>query len=419
MAKVSRSSKKQPAFDPSELSDLIFSPAVGTGVGSHLLDTPLHPDQTIVDMSGPATVDMPPAAPVGTLEPTTVDRSPADLTTVAAPDLTSVDTSTRHHPAPEAPVDLTTVEQPVTNRVDESNLSTVARKVVFWITEGGDLVPQGRVKRIQAPQDVINSAEEAVYNTLWAANPGPAAGPESFRLIQAGYDYICKKTRLSKKTVQRIVAKLIDKEFVAIERPADIYQRTSTVYRVFGYASVLEHHINKGRSHVAKLGPGFSYVRPLNDSGRDLSTVPQSNGTTVAPSDLSTEVSLTEGAAIRQALSRYGTVDDAVVHRLIRSCRQQAADCTEAEIIHFIDNKGSLVRDRDNRGYSPLGFLLAAVPKCLSGEPFRRYRQDRARAEAERQAELDEWRREQELQLADPLVSEEEKRFIRETLRIS
>ena len=36
MAKASRS-KKQPEFDAHELDDLIFSPAVGSGVGSHLL----------------------------------------------------------------------------------------------------------------------------------------------------------------------------------------------------------------------------------------------------------------------------------------------------------------------------------------------------------------------------------------------
>src|SRR6516165_2497266 len=39
MPRGSQSSRKQPAFDPRELEDLIFSPAVGTGVSSHLLDT--------------------------------------------------------------------------------------------------------------------------------------------------------------------------------------------------------------------------------------------------------------------------------------------------------------------------------------------------------------------------------------------
>ena len=38
MPKGSRSNRRQPAFDPSELEDLIFTPAVGTGVGSHLID---------------------------------------------------------------------------------------------------------------------------------------------------------------------------------------------------------------------------------------------------------------------------------------------------------------------------------------------------------------------------------------------
>ena len=42
MPRGSRSSRKQPDFDPSELDDLIFSPAVGTGVGSHLMER-THP----------------------------------------------------------------------------------------------------------------------------------------------------------------------------------------------------------------------------------------------------------------------------------------------------------------------------------------------------------------------------------------
>src|SRR4051812_47216259 len=50
MARASRSSKKLPAFDPSELSDLIFSPAVGRGVGSHLLET-VEPTPALVPPS--------------------------------------------------------------------------------------------------------------------------------------------------------------------------------------------------------------------------------------------------------------------------------------------------------------------------------------------------------------------------------
>jgi predicted transcriptional regulator len=328
-----------------------------------------------------------------------------------------------------------------------------SRRVVFWITENGDLVPQGRVKRITLAQDVINSAEESVYDTLWTARQVQAEERDS-RIVQAGYDYLGRKTRLSKKTIQRIVAKLIDKDFIAIERPADIYQRTSTVYRVFSYKTVLERHVRKGRSHVAKMGPGFSYVQPLNDPRSNLSTVSVSDmptvvdpgsstadgltTETVVPADPSTVVRETTilignevlgtpaSSAIHQALRIYGAVDDEAVRRLIRNCRQQAPDCTEEEIVHFIAEKGALVRVRDSRIHSPVGFLLTTVPKCFSGEAFRLYRSETTRrreaeqaAEARRRAELEEWGREQERLLADPTVSEEDKQFIRQCLGIA
>ena len=109
--------------------------------------------------------------------------------------------------------------------------------------------------------------------------------------------------------------------------------------------------------------------------------------------------------------------------RLLRNCRQQAPDCTEQEIVHFIEEKGALVRVRDSRIHSPVGFLLTAVPKCFSGEAFHQFRIQVARqleaeqaAEARRRAELDEWGREQQRLLADPSVPEEDKQFIRECL---
>jgi len=325
------------------------------------------------------------------------------------------------------------------------------RRLVFWITERGDLIPQGRVKRITLAQDVINPAEESVYDTLWTARTATGGENDAFRIVQAGYDYLGKKTRLSKKTIQRIVAKLIDKDFIAVERPADIYQRTSTVYRVFSYKTVLEHHARKGRTHVAKMGPGFSYVRPMNDPRPDMSTVPTSNSPIVAHTGMATDSPLSpttgtgldlstvvrqattsrgndsgkapSSSGVYEALNRYGAVDDEAVSRLVRHCQEAAPDCTEAEIVHFIEEKGSLVRVRDSRIYSPVGFLLTAVPKCFAGEAFQLYRNECAKqreaeaaAEARRLAELEEWGREQARLLADPAVSEEDKQFIRACL---
>src|SRR5690242_2921708 len=78
MAKASRSKPasgrtKLPEFDPSELDDLIFTPAVGSGVGSHLLQQ--QTESTTVVVSDPE----PDQSPVDTIDMTTV--VPPDMTT--------------------------------------------------------------------------------------------------------------------------------------------------------------------------------------------------------------------------------------------------------------------------------------------------------------------------------------------------
>jgi hypothetical protein len=130
MAKPSRS--KQPAFDPAELEDLIFTPAVGSGVGSHLVRAP-KPDVE--------------ATTVVTSEPTTVVKSvrSADMTPVVM-----FDTAT-------------------------------------WVTEAGERVPSSRVRAIRTSADALSSAELTVYEALWSCG-SPTAGGD--RVSQAGYDYL-------------------------------------------------------------------------------------------------------------------------------------------------------------------------------------------------------------------------------------
>ncbi|MDQ2840774.1 MAG: hypothetical protein M3Y72_06995, partial [Acidobacteriota bacterium] len=329
----------------------------------------------------------------------------------------------------------------------------------LWITENGDLVPEARVKRIRLAQDVINSAEECVYDTLWNAKLIQTDERQSCRLVQAGYDYLVKRSRLSRKTIQRIIAKLLEKDFIAVEMRADIYQRTSTVYRVFSYRAVLERHVQKGRLYVAKMGPGFSYAQPLdrprettalsNTSGPDQTTVdryrvsPMVNVTTVANETTVTMVKMdrptvvkmspylldslvldntssSASSVIREALAAYGAVDDDVVTNLTLACRIAASDCTEAEIAHFIHEKGRYAQKKESRVHSPIGFLVTAVPKCFSGETLESYRRQKkksveasAERNSEEQAAMELWRREQEASLLDPAVSEQEKHLIR------
>jgi predicted transcriptional regulator len=300
-------------------------------------------------------------------------------------------------------------------------MSTVdmAPPISLWLTEGGEIVPASRVKRIRLAQDVLSSAEESVYDTLWGVKSVTAfkEGRESHRIVQAGYDFLMKRTRLSKKTIQRIVDRLIDKGFISIEKPADIYLRSSTVYRVFAYRAVLERQAQRRRFHVAKIGPGFVYVREVEDprlkplaepegtTAPNLATVVSSGRSTVGDSSPSTKpisAAVTgaqdnpttvvmeatrrieqenegnsssspaqattpgqgngafEASGLRTLLERYlGFIDDDAARQLLRQCRLRAPDCTLEEIAYFVSHKMRSV----NGIHNPVGFILTAVPR--------------------------------------------------------
>lgn len=438
MARASRFNKKQPAFDPSELEDLIFSPAVGKGVGSHLVRIQ---DLTTVDMfNGSAGSDMSTVDRRGIVGDTNTAEKTVELATVDTSDPATVAISKAAIP-------------PLSDQVTPKfSKSTPSHKL--WITENGDLVADARVRRIRLAQDVINSAEENVYDTLWNAKLIQTDERESCRIVQAGYDYLVKRTRLARKTIQRIVAKLLEKDFIAVETRADIYQRSATVYRVFSYKAVLENHGRKGRLYVAKMGPGFSYAKPLenliNQSEIEsnattidtykvtpivespVTTVARETTVTVVKIDRPTVVNMSghlldtyaldiaSSSALRQELSLYGPVDDDAVYQLVARCTEQARDCTEEEILHFVRDKGALIQKKKGTVYNPLGFLLTAVPRCFAAESLRAYREEmqrqresKARSDVREHAAMERWRREQEASLSDPNVSEQEKHLIR------
>ena len=248
-----------------------------------------------------ANTDAPSLTTVDETSPTTVDT--LDTATVVTSDrfdehhARTVAESARSRSAriAQSHSDLTTVD---TSDGETAIGREFSRRspVNLWVTDDGDLVSQSRVRRIRIAQDVVNSAEEAVYDTLWNTKTAQdaAASGDSARIVQAGYDYLMRRTRLSKKTIQRVIDRLIHKDFIAIEKPADIYRRIPTVYRVFDYRAILAHHLRKGRTHVAKIGPGFTYARPIDDPRHtsvetlNVATVGSMNMSTVRPADLST-----------------------------------------------------------------------------------------------------------------------------------
>ena len=276
--------RSQPAFDPSELDDLILTPAVGSGVSSHLLEpypTPAPPevdsrtgntDLTTVDRLETAHLETPLEGHL-----TTVDRSVempprdaplSDPSTVVISNLTTVDRSLRT--TVKKPPSPATADQDLTTAV-RSHVSTVVRSVAsepapartpgrpLWITESGDPVPARKVRSVAAARDALSASEAALYDVL---RSGMKAGARaSAGTVQAGYDFLARHTGFSRKTVQRTIDKLLDKGFIEIETPAGIYTRTATVYRIRDEEDVLRRLTVRQRLHVARIGPGVVFVQ--------------------------------------------------------------------------------------------------------------------------------------------------------------
>jgi predicted transcriptional regulator len=297
----------------------------------------------------------------------------------------------------------------------------------------------------------VNSAEEAVYDTLWNTKTAQdtATSGDSARIVQAGYDYLMRRTRLSKKTIQRVVDRLIHKDFIAIEKPADIYRRIPTVYRVFDYRAILAHHLRKGRTHVAKIGPGFTYAHPIDDPRQtsveslNMATVGTINMSTVRPADLSTgapETPVTGAnknqSTVVQQTTRYidknllekptsasttalsseaatattappelisglqkivEFVDTEAATLLWNECRLRVPDCRPEEVLYFAQGKASVCAG--GRIKNPVGFLLTTVPKCFDGPAFANFRREEERkVEEERRRQRNESERLRQIQ---------------------
>jgi hypothetical protein len=292
-------------------------------------------------------------------------------------------------------------------------------------------------------QDGHSHTEEALYQILWRSGK-----PENddARFTVMGYGEMSKRVRLSFNNTKAACHRLIDK--LAMEEVAREVsdKRQGKTYRVFSYRAILERRRasgmewvirNKGVEFVSPSigGPSVSGTLPVIDTVPETSTGAVSKTGRGTPSETGTlleksfrkdirESSSPDIVSLIQALSDYGQPDDDVAHKLFTRCRTAAPDCTPAEIIHFVHEKGNLIRqDRTRRIASPMGFLLTAVPKCLTGETFEHYRdQERIRLEKQRllqerqQAEIEQWRREQEAILNDPNASEEDKQFARQVL---
>ena len=347
---------------------------------------------------------------------------------------------------------------PDSNLLSDSDLPTEAHvnfSTGSSLLPGGDLrTPNGRVVRLRparSVQDAHTNGEHLLLTAMWKKGTPES---EDSRLLRAGLSELARLSGSHKTScrayVRALVAKLALEEAETFDAAAG--SEGARVYRIFSFNTILERRRRANLTHVIRTG-AVSFVNPKTgekmtatrnpqpDSNlpTDSNVLPQSNfqpdpdsnhhhapGSNHPPLNKNKDQEFskqTSSAAIYHALTKYGPVDDDALTRLIGSCRLATPDSTEDEIIHFIEEKGALVRA--GRIHNPIGFLLTSVPKCFSGETFRFYREEMVRrrereaaAAARAQLEADEWKTEQQRLLLDPDTPEDHKKMIREWLGI-
>ena len=295
---------------------------------------------------------------------------------------------------------------------DDSRLLSIAQIRDLWTAEGASGVfTSSRISRIQQAQDALTHREEKVYDILWGVK-----SVEISRLSQIGYTELARRARVDRRTVIRLVERLIDKGYISVAKGADPRTITATVYRVLSYGSVLKFQKETGRLWILKTGTGVFYARRLSGPV-DSSSSPPVDSSAPQPVVSIASPPVVSGARIKEGSKKEDReeestssssffevavavrkiapgADDDYISSLMQKCRNTAADATADEIAYFVRVKGDQARN-SRRVSSLTGFLLEAVPKCLAGTLLTGYR-DAKRQERER--EIANWR----AILADP-----------------
>ena len=85
----------------------------------------------------------------------------------------------------------------------------------MWLAEGANgFFSRSRISRIQYAQDALTHREEKVYDVLWG---GKTQAPEASRLAQIGYIELARKARVDRRTVVRLVDRLLEKGYIRVE----------------------------------------------------------------------------------------------------------------------------------------------------------------------------------------------------------
>ena len=284
-------------------------------------------------------------------------------------------------------------------------------------------VVQFKLQRLNTVQDGHSDLENRIYEGLWHAAPEIIG--RAFRELSIGYDRAARLGRTDKQNAKKAIDSLINKLSVERIGLSDSAARTGSRYRIFSYKQVIARRREAGYTAVIRNRGGVQLWRPAGSEpasgvgpdslptvGLELSrptdTVDSEPPDTVdsePPDTVGREPVVLKGLYSNKLLAAVSSssadvdalttelrrliadVDDAFVRELLRRSREACPDCTVTEIGHWAAVKA---RFRGIRS-SFTGFLLTAVPHCLTGESFRQYRE----AESQKiEAEREHWRTE-------------------------
>ena len=276
---------------------------------------------------------------------------------------------------------------------------------------------QYRIRQAALVQDGHSLGEQALYEALW--DHAQQQDKES-KLITIGYRQMGVLARLTVNNSKANIKSLMQK--LAVEEIASFTHAQGTTYRVFSYPAILQRRRDAGLTHYIK-SRGVVFVHPETGAAltnrqrvtgiplsgtphlktgvpeRGESGTPQTDEKGIPQMEQhpyrhlirqKEETSTTALAVVVRAVQEtIGPIDSDAARRILENCYQRVPDATDDELDHYVRLTAFRIR-KSTRVENPIGLLIAQVPKCFEGEPFRQFR------EAEQQ------RRERARELEDP-----------------
>ena len=301
-------------------------------------------------------------------------------------------------------------------------------------------------------QDGHSNGEQLLYQALWRV--GRQETLET-KLVTIGYGGMHDVAKLDRSNCKKNILSLIEKLAVETVGKHSVQRNVGKTYRVYSYSAILRRRKQAGMLYIVRAN-GVRFVRPdgnlltgyqvsltqfqtnqnkspigyppIGESIPPQSELPIGNieNPPIAPlgkipvgpigeaprvykkpkeetNNLTQQTSSTSVheptlGQLSQSLNEVlPFIDDQAVRFLWTECRTRVADCSVTEVIYFTKAKAAVLAG--GKIQNPIGFLLAAVPKCFEGQSFlafRRAQREQEDAEAKLRLQREEVQRQAE-----------------------